>query len=124
MLSEGRYWLDRALAQQLRPSVERARALCTDSMLAGQQSDVPAASALVEEGRQVAEQLGDASTRALFTVAELVAQGLSDKDIAVRLVIAQRTAEGHVERILGKLGFTTRVQLAAWVAGQREGRDR
>jgi DNA-binding CsgD family transcriptional regulator len=57
-------------------------------------------------------------------VAELVAQGLSNKDIAARLVIAQRTAEGHVERILAKLGFTTRTQLAAWVAGQREGRDR
>lgn len=57
-------------------------------------------------------------------VADLVAEGLSNKDIAARLVIAQRTAEGHVARILTKLGFTTRTQLATWVAGQREGRDR
>jgi DNA-binding CsgD family transcriptional regulator len=57
-------------------------------------------------------------------VAELVAEGLSNKNIAARLVIGQRTAEGHVENILAKLGFTTRTQLAAWVAGQREGRDR
>jgi predicted ATPase/DNA-binding CsgD family transcriptional regulator len=62
-------------------------------------------------------------TRREQQVAHLVAQGLSNKDIAARLVIAQRTAEGHVGRILTKLGFTTRTQLAAWVAGQRESRD-
>jgi predicted ATPase/DNA-binding CsgD family transcriptional regulator len=48
-------------------------------------------------------------------VAELVAHGLSNKDVAARLVIAPRTAEAHVERILAKLGFTTRTQLAAWI---------
>jgi non-specific serine/threonine protein kinase len=63
-------------------------------------------------------------TRRERQVAELVAQGLSNKDIAVQLVIAQRTAEGHVERILAKLGFTKRAQLAAWVVEQREGRER
>ena len=48
-------------------------------------------------------------------VAELVASGMSNRDIAVKLVIAQRTAEGHVERILSKLGFRSRAQIAAWV---------
>ncbi|KXX60442.1 ATP-binding protein [Rhodococcus sp. LB1] len=48
-------------------------------------------------------------------VAELVASGMSNRDIAVKLVIAQRTAEGHVERILTKLGFRSRTQIAAWV---------
>ncbi|MFD9663943.1 ATP-binding protein [Rhodococcus sp. NPDC059968] len=48
-------------------------------------------------------------------VAELVARGMSNRDIAVKLVIAQRTAEGHVERILNKLGFRSRAQIAAWV---------
>ncbi|WP_315987478.1 ATP-binding protein [Actinomadura sp. HBU206391] len=47
-------------------------------------------------------------------VAELVAQGLTNKDIAATLVIAQRTAEGHVEHILEKLGFTSRAQIASW----------
>ncbi|WP_062995235.1 protein kinase domain-containing protein [Nocardia mikamii] len=51
-------------------------------------------------------------------VAELVAQGWTNKAIAARLVISQRTAEGHVEHILTKLGFTSRAQIAAWVAGQ------
>ncbi|MFC0112119.1 response regulator transcription factor [Kibdelosporangium aridum] len=63
-------------------------------------------------------------TRRERQVAELVAQGLSNKDIAARLVVAQRTAEGHVERILTKLGFTTRTQLAVWVNEQRETRER
>lgn len=58
-------------------------------------------------------------TRREHQVAELVAQGLTNKQIADRLVIAQRTAEGHVERILTKLGFTKRVQIAAWITEQR-----
>jgi non-specific serine/threonine protein kinase len=33
-------------------------------------------------------------------------------------VISQRTAEGHVERILAKLSFASRTQIAAWVASQ------
>ncbi|MDQ1734209.1 MAG: hypothetical protein QOH56_460 [Pseudonocardiales bacterium] len=38
--------------------------------------------------------------------ADLIAKGLTNKAIAVRLVISRRTAEGHVERTLVKLGFT------------------
>ncbi|WP_280250059.1 ATP-binding protein [Nocardia abscessus] len=58
-------------------------------------------------------------------VADLVAQGLSNKQIAARLVISQRTAQGHVEHILTKLGFTSRAQIAAWIveeAGQDSSR--
>jgi len=49
-------------------------------------------------------------------VAQLIAGGRSNKDIAAELVISQRTAENHVEHILTKLGFTSRAQVAAWVA--------
>ncbi len=49
-------------------------------------------------------------------IAGLVAQGLSNREIASRLVISKRTAETHVEHILTKLGFTSRSQIAAWVA--------
>lgn len=49
-------------------------------------------------------------------VADLVATGLTNAEIADKLVISQRTAEGHVENILSKLGFTSRTQIAAWVA--------
>jgi non-specific serine/threonine protein kinase len=48
-------------------------------------------------------------------VAELIAEGLSNKEIGARLVISARTARGHVEHILTKLGFTSRAQIAAWM---------
>jgi len=51
-------------------------------------------------------------------VAALVAQGLANREIAERLVIAERTAEGHVQSILNKLGFNSRVQVAAWAISQ------
>jgi len=51
-------------------------------------------------------------------VAELVARGLSNKQIGARLIVSQRTAESHVENILRKLGFTSRTQLAGWIAQQ------
>ncbi|WEO99903.1 helix-turn-helix transcriptional regulator [Streptomyces sp. FXJ1.172] len=59
-------------------------------------------------------------TRRESQVAQLVAEGLTNKDIAARLTIAQRTAENHVERILDKLGFTSRTQLAVWTYEQRD----
>jgi len=49
-------------------------------------------------------------------VAQLVAQGMTNKEIAARLVISRRTAESHVVHILDKLGFSTRSQIASWVA--------
>jgi DNA-binding CsgD family transcriptional regulator/tetratricopeptide (TPR) repeat protein len=49
-------------------------------------------------------------------VARLVADGLSNRQIGERLFIAGRTAETHVQHIFTKLGFTSRAQLAAWVA--------
>ncbi|MGW5262145.1 ATP-binding protein [Microbispora sp. NPDC004025] len=54
-------------------------------------------------------------TRRETEIAHLVAEGLSNKDIAGRLVISQRTAEGHIEHILDKLGFKSRAQVAAWI---------
>ncbi|HSE09954.1 MAG TPA: LuxR C-terminal-related transcriptional regulator [Nocardioidaceae bacterium] len=60
-------------------------------------------------------------TRRESEIAELVAEGLTNREIAERLVMARRTAEGHVASILGKLSFTSRTQLAAWVAAQRQG---
>ncbi|KXF51357.1 protein kinase [Rhodococcus sp. SC4] len=51
-------------------------------------------------------------------VADLVTEGLTNKEIAARLVISPRTAQGHVEHLLTKLGFTSRAQIAAWVVEQ------
>jgi len=54
-------------------------------------------------------------------VAHLIADGLTSRAIAARLVISPRTAEAHVQHILVKLGFTSRAQIAAWVAEHRAG---
>ena len=54
-------------------------------------------------------------------VADLIGEGLSNQQIATRLVISVRTAQGHVENILRKLGFSSRTQVAAWVVARRTG---
>ena len=46
-------------------------------------------------------------------VAGLVAQGLTNRDIAARLVVSKRTVDAHLEHILSKLGYSSRVQVAA-----------
>ncbi|MET7997337.1 LuxR C-terminal-related transcriptional regulator [Amycolatopsis sp. NPDC005232] len=56
-----------------------------------------------------------------FEVAELVAEGLTNKEIAQRLVISRRTVESHVDHILGKLGFSSRSRIPAWLAQRRGG---
>jgi DNA-binding CsgD family transcriptional regulator len=56
-------------------------------------------------------------------VAALVATGLSNKEIAEKLVISERTAEGHVEHILGKLELRSRSQIASWHAGGNPSRS-
>jgi DNA-binding CsgD family transcriptional regulator len=58
-------------------------------------------------------------TRREQEIAGLIAEGLSNREIAAHLVIAQRTAEGHVDHILHKLGFTSRAQVAVWVVEWR-----
>jgi WD40 repeat protein/DNA-binding CsgD family transcriptional regulator len=50
-------------------------------------------------------------------VAALLAKGQTNRQIADALVISERTAEHHVENIMGKLGFTARTQIAVWAAG-------
>lgn len=47
-------------------------------------------------------------------VAVLIAQGKTSREIAEQLVVTERTAEVHVSNILGKLGFSSRAQIAAW----------
>jgi DNA-binding CsgD family transcriptional regulator len=52
-------------------------------------------------------------------VADLVAHGLSNRQIAEALVISEGTAEVHIKRILSKLGFRSRSQVAVWANERR-----
>ncbi len=100
----GQRKLERALAQGAELDLDEAVAAAT------QGTGTPVAHPVVPAGEpEVPLTLRERQ------VADLVARGLSNKEIASYLVIAQRTAEGHVERILGKLGFTSRAQIIAWV---------
>ena len=45
-------------------------------------------------------------------VAELVAEGLQTKQVASRLFVSPKTVEGHLSRIYGKLGVSSRTELA------------
>ncbi|MGW6374990.1 protein kinase domain-containing protein [Rhodococcus sp. NPDC055112] len=74
-----------------------------------------------ESSREPAATGKTTLTRRERQVAGLVAEGLTNSAIAARLVISKRTAEGHVERILAKLGFTSRAQVAAWMVDQNRG---
>jgi DNA-binding CsgD family transcriptional regulator len=51
-------------------------------------------------------------------IAALIARGLSNRAIADELVISQATVARHVANMLTKLGFSSRAQVAAWVARQ------
>jgi non-specific serine/threonine protein kinase len=44
----------------------------------------------------------------------LIAQGKSNREIAEAMVVSVKTVETYVTRILGKLGFDSRVQIATW----------
>src|SRR5215831_1342369 len=49
-------------------------------------------------------------------VAHLVGAGLTNKEIGARLFISERTVETHVRNLLDKLGFSSRAQIAGWIA--------
>jgi len=48
-----------------------------------------------------------------------VADGLTNKQIGARLFISERTVDSHVRSILNKLGFSSRTQIAAWLAADQ-----
>jgi non-specific serine/threonine protein kinase len=57
-------------------------------------------------------------TRRERDVAALLARGYTNRQIAAELVITEGSAHLHVVRLLSKLGFHTRAQVAAWAVGQ------
>ena len=73
-------------------------------------------------------QTGDKTYPAVLSkresqVAALLARGLSNKDIAAELVISPRTAEGHVAKVMDKLGVRSREQVAAWLTAERSAQE-
>ena len=75
---------------------------------------------LEERGRTVLGRL-DAPRRLSareMQIAEYVAGGASNREVAGALGLSERTVETHVQNILTKLDFRSRVQIAGWAAEQ------
>ena len=70
----------------------------------------PAAGPAVAAG---AGELAPLSKREV-AVAALIARGLTNRRIAGELAIGEGTVANHVERILRKLGLSSRAQIAVW----------
>lgn len=47
-------------------------------------------------------------------VVRLVAEGLSNKEISARLKVSEKTVKNHISRILAKMNFTARTQVAVY----------
>jgi predicted ATPase/DNA-binding CsgD family transcriptional regulator len=96
---------------------------------AGPGSGEPAAGrGLPRAARGPGTRAGSDATSTVLTarereIAALIARGLSNRGIADELVISPATAARHVANIFTKLGFSSRAQLAAWVA-ERESQAR
>ncbi len=116
--------LDRARSalggDDFQAAFDRGREMSLDDAISYALETKPEAQSAPAAAAAPAEAPASPLTRRERQIAELVAEGLSNRDIAARLVIAQRTAEAHVENILTKLGFTSRAQIAAWMAETRE----
>lgn len=67
------------------------------------------------QGRSGAAEIppGELTARERDVVA-LITQGRTNKSIGAELFISPATAARHVANIMGKLGFTSRAQIAAW----------
>jgi DNA-binding CsgD family transcriptional regulator/tetratricopeptide (TPR) repeat protein len=114
--------LGRRLIQQLAESLDEAS---HDQLLLRAQFERAARDSLPGEkpgrpykaagrAREIKRAFGGLTARER-EVAALVSQGKTSREIAGILVVQERTAEVHVSNILGKLGFTSRAQIAAWV---------
>ena len=68
---------------------------------------------------RTAKQAFDGLTAREREVAACVAQGMTNKAVAGQLVVSERTVEKHVENAMGKLGFTSRSQLAVWAVEKK-----
>jgi len=68
--------------------------------------------------RRLAKDKFDGLTEREREVATLIAQGKSNREIAEVMVVGVKTVETYITRILNKLGFDSRVQVATWAVAK------
>jgi non-specific serine/threonine protein kinase len=103
-------------ADEFKSAYDRGRAMTQEEVVAFVLGEPTGPRAATPPAEDLA---GVDLTRRELEIAELIARGLSNKEIAESLVISPRTAEGHVARLLQKLGFQSRALVATWVAERR-----
>lgn len=110
-----RYQLAKALMRRKRPGDrEEATALAVSVAAVAARLGMAPLRALADD---LAEPAASPLTKREQEIATLVSQGLTNRQIAATAHISERTVETHVQNILGKLGFTNRGQVVAWVLG-------
>ena len=67
--------------------------------------------------RSAASPPASTLTRRELEIVKLIAEGLTSHQIAAKLFISERTVTTHVTNMLNKLGLSSRIQLAGWLAG-------
>ena len=53
-------------------------------------------------------------TRRETEIVHLIREGMANKQIAKTLGVSTKTVEGHIARLMAKLGVASRVQVAMW----------
>jgi len=116
-------WLEPALAKARAVLPERIAEKAWESGRAMSPAQLLALAREAQSGARsgkTAISAGGMSKREL-EVARLVASGMTSRAIAERLFLSERTVESHLEHILTKLGFSSRAQVARWVAEHHGG---
>jgi DNA-binding CsgD family transcriptional regulator/tetratricopeptide (TPR) repeat protein len=98
---------------QARPMIGRLEAQMHAAGIRIPHTHRPAPPTAPESTRDEKERFGGLTPRERETAA-LIAQGKSNREIADVMVVGVRTVETYVTRILNKLGFVSRVQIATW----------
>jgi predicted ATPase/class 3 adenylate cyclase/DNA-binding CsgD family transcriptional regulator len=79
---------------------------------------VSATPAIIPSQREVEKQKYGGLTAREREVAAQIAQGKSNQAIAAELFVGLKTVEAYVTRILTKLGFSSRAQIAGWAVAK------
>src|SRR5262249_35457319 len=108
---------DRTTQADVRAELAAARAIF-ESLGARAELGAVEALALAHEPAPPAARRTELTRRERQVIA-LLARGYSNRAIAEELVISEKTAEIHVSNILGKLGFSSRAQAAAYAVEHR-----
>ena len=111
--------LHRQIGEVLRASAGSPAIVGHHLLRAAELSRAPAAGDWPDEGARGSLRW-ELLTPAERDVAVLVASGLSNKQVGARLQVSARTVETHLAHMFAKLGISSRVELAAAVARERD----